>query len=96
MRSTFAKLLKKTARSNRNALMKKAFIANRIAKLAVGHSRRHSYAVKAVALNAIINKFPNEVELRTDETLPNMVVVAVVDTRFGLHIPQTALASIAG
>lgn len=76
---------------NRNALMNRAFLANRIAKTVKGTSRNSSYAVKTKALNAIIQKFPNDIELAADETLPEMVVVKVVRTKFGLHAPRNAI-----
>lgn len=91
MKTSFAQLLEKTERKNRNALMKKAWLANRIAKNAVGISRKCSYMVKTNALDAIIAKFPNEVEVGIDEAFPEMVVVRVVQTNFGLHAPRIAL-----
>lgn len=91
MKSNFSHLLKKTERMNRNALMSKAFLANRIAKTARGSSRNISYAVKTKALNAIIEKFPKEVELLNDDAFPEMVVVQVVQTKFGLHAPRIAI-----
>lgn len=84
-------VLQKSERQNRNALMKRAFLANRIAKTARGFSRKNAYLVKDKALNAIIKKFPNEVEFRTDPTLPETVVVRVMRTKFGLHAPKIAL-----
>lgn len=95
MKSSFSHLLQKTERMNRNALMSRAFLANRIAKTAKGASRNNSYAVKTKALNAIIEKFPNEVEFRNDEAFPEMVVVNVVHTRFGLHAPRIAIKAFA-
>lgn len=95
MRSSFSQLLKKTERMNRNALMNKAFLANRIAKTVKGISRNRSYGVKTKALNAIIEKFPNEVEVRNDEDLSEMIVVCIVGTKFALHAPRTAIRSYA-
>lgn len=91
MKLSFAQLLHKTERMNRNALMHKAFTANRIAKSVKGTSRNHSYAVKTKALNAIIKKFPKDVVLRHDKALPEMIVVSIVHTKFGLHAPRTAI-----
>lgn len=93
MRSSFSQLLQRTERNNRNALMKKAFLANRLAKTTKGMSKIISYGVKTKALNAIIEKFPNEVELNNDEAFPEMVVVNVTQTRFGLHIPRIAISA---
>ena len=91
MKPSFSNILEKAARKNRNALMQKAFVANRMAKVARGASRIGSYAVKSKALNAIIDKFPNEVEIGYDPTFPEMVVVSVLKTKFGLHAPRIAL-----
>ena len=71
--------------------MHKAFLANRIAKVTQGASKRGSYSVKTNALNAIIDKFPNEVEIGYDPTFPEMVVISVLKTNFGLHAPRIAL-----
>lgn len=71
--------------------MHKAFVANRMSKIARGTSKICSYTVKTNALNAIINKFRNEVEIGYDPTFPEMVVVSVVHTKFGLHAPRIAL-----
>lgn len=91
MKSSFSHVLQKAERRNRNALMHKAFLANRIAKIVKGASRKNSYTVKTNALNAIIEKFPNEIELSDDATLPEMIVVNVIRTKFGLHAPRIAL-----
>ena len=91
MKLSFSIVLQKAERQNRNSLMQKAFLANRIAKTVKGFSRKNSYTVKAKALNAIIAKFPNEVEIRQDAALPEMVVVSVIQTRCGLHAPRIAL-----
>ena len=93
MKLSFSIVLQKAERQNRNSLMQKAFLANRIAKTVKGFSRKNSYTVKAKALNAIIEKFPNEVEVREDSSLPEMVVVSVLHTNFGLHTPRLALES---
>lgn len=90
MKPSFSDVLERTARKNRNALMHKAFVANRMAKIARGASRTGSYTVKTKALYAIIDKFPNEVEIGYDPTFPEMVVVRVVHTKFGLHAPRIA------
>ena len=71
--------------------MRRAFLASRMAKVTKGASRTGSYRVKTKALNAIIDKFPNEVEIGYDSTFPEMVVVSVVQTKFGLHTPRIAL-----
>lgn len=91
MKSSFSHVLQKAERINRNALMHKAFLANRIAKIVKGASRKNSYTVKTNALNAIIEKFPNEIELRDDPAIPGTVVVNVVRTKFGLHTPRISL-----
>ena len=92
MKSSFAQLLAKSQRMNRNTLMHKAFMANRIAKVAKGASRKRSYDVKIKALQAIIDKFPSDVNLLEDNALPDMVVVSVTHTKFGLHAPRTMMA----
>lgn len=91
MKSSFSHVLQVVERNNRNALMHKAFLANRIAKIVKGASRKSSYTVKTNALNAIIEKFPNDIELRDDAAFPEMVVVNVIRTKFGLHAPRIAL-----
>lgn len=91
MKSIFAQILQNTERTNRNALMRKAFLANRIAKTVKGQSRSSSYAVKTKVINAMIEKFPNDISIVEDENHPQMVVVNVVNTRFGLHVPLKAV-----
>lgn len=93
MKSSFSNIVQKAERKNRNALVCRALLANRIAKSARGFSRRNSYSVKAKALYAIVEKFPNEVEIREDSLLPEMVVVSLLNTNFGLHTPRSALKS---
>jgi hypothetical protein len=67
--------------------MHRARTANRLAKTVSGKARTVAYRVKTDALVTLKKRFPDHVELRRDVRQPRMVVVAVADDRFGLHVP---------
>jgi hypothetical protein len=85
---TFKQILTHLARPNRNSLMRKAHIANRVAKKAHGLSKQRTYDIKIKALKALATKFDREVLMQQDARTPDMIVVAVLNTRFGLHAPK--------
>lgn len=85
---TFKEILTHLERDNRNTLMRKAHVANRVAKTVHGVPKQRSYDIKIKALQALVTKFDREVLIRKDIRTPDMVVVAVMNTRFGLHAPK--------
>lgn len=80
-------------RKNSEKLMKKARLANRIAKRSRGASRQNAYAVKACALATLVEKMPDRVDVRKDIILTDFVVVELKNTNRGLHLPVASLTS---
>ena len=90
---TFKGLLELAARSNAGQLMHRAHIANRLAKSVSGRARRAAYRVKTDALVTIKKRFPDQVELLSDDRQPRMVVVVIAAAHFGLHAPAQEFAT---
>lgn len=86
-RRTFRETVGHEADVNAERLMRRARLANRIAKSSEGRARRAAYRVKAAALVGLRERFPHRVELEADPLLPTFVIVRVTDSRFGLHAP---------
>jgi hypothetical protein len=88
-KKTFKQLLSQTAATNRETLMRRARAANRLAKSTSGKSRQRSYHVKHKALFSLVQKFGTETSIQVDPKTPEMLVVVVDDTGFGLHAPKS-------
>jgi len=90
-RRTFGQIVAEVEKSNSEALMKKARLANRLAKRARGEQRRTAYDVKASALDSLIHKMPARVDIRRDIILTDFVVIELRNTSEGLHFPASRL-----
>lgn len=93
-RSTFRDTLARVADRNATALMRRARVANSLAKQASEgggrrRARRNAYTAKVLALEALVLRFPNRVRVAVDPMMPLFVVVAVEASRFGLHAPAS-------
>lgn len=86
-RPTFNEILNKTAKENAEMLMKKARLANRLAKRFQGKKRRQAYSIKADALCGLIKSLPNKITVRKDIRLTEFVVVELKTAQSGLHLP---------
>lgn len=84
---TFSQIVKATEKSNSEILMKKARLANRLAKRARGSQRQIAYAVKSGALQSLVRKMPALLDVRKDIILTDFVVVELKNTSVGLHFP---------
>lgn len=91
---TFKQILTHLERANRNTLMRRAHEANRVAKTIHGKPKQRTYDIKIRALKALVTKFDREILIREDTRTPDMVLVAVMNTRFGLHAPRVCFDSI--
>ncbi len=72
-------------------LMKKARLANRLAKRSRGRQRRTAYAVKTEALNFLVTKLPGRINIQKDIVLTDFVVIELKNTYSGLHFPVARL-----
>ena len=84
---TFNKIVTAAEKSNSETLMKKARLANRLAKQSRGVQRKTAYAVKSNALQSLVRKMPNLLDVRKDIILTDFVVVELKNTNVGLHFP---------
>jgi hypothetical protein len=91
--ATFQETLARVSERNAAALMRRARLANRLAKTSERHGRRNAYAVKVRALSALRERFPERVTVLADPMLPRFVVVAIPAARFGLHAPVEVFAA---
>lgn len=88
---TFNQILAKAEKDNSERLMKKARLANRLAKKSRGGQRQTAYAVKSGALGSLVHKMPARVDVRKDIILTDFVVVELKNTNVGLHFPIAGL-----
>jgi hypothetical protein len=84
-KKTFSQILEQLEKSNSEKLMKRARLANRIAKRSRGRRRRLAYQVKHRALGSLVKKLPAQVAIRRDIVLTEFVVVELKNTESGLH-----------
>ena len=86
-KSSFSKIVAAAEKNNSETLMKKATLANRLAKRSRGSQRQTAYNVKANALASLVRKMPSRVDVRKDIILTDFVVVELKNTNVGLHFP---------
>jgi hypothetical protein len=91
MRRTFSQILAEVEKGNSETLMKKARLANRLAKRSRGRQRQAAYHVKSNALNSLVHKMPTRVDIRKDIVLTDFVVIELKNTNEGLHFPVSRL-----
>lgn len=84
---TFNQILAIAEKDNSERLMKKARLANRLAKKSRGAQRQCAYAVKSNALGSLVRKMPARVDIRKDIILTDFVVIELKNTNEGLHFP---------
>ena len=82
---TFNQLLNHLEKTNSEKLMKRARLANRLAKRSRGSQRQLAYSVKHNALSALVHHLPAQVEVRKDIVLTDFVVVELKTEQSGLH-----------
>mgnify|MGYP003423071084 FL=1 len=85
---TFKQILIHLERDNRNTLMRKAHVANRVAKSVRGVPKKRSYDIKIKALQALVRKFARDVQIQEDIRTPDMVLVSLSGARLDLHAPK--------
>ncbi len=88
---TFNEIVSRNEKTNSEKLMKKARLANCLAKRIYGKQRRTAYAVKSKALGSLVKKMPARVCIRKDIILTDFVVVELKNTNAGLHFPINQL-----
>jgi hypothetical protein len=88
---TFRGILNEVASENANKLMRRARIANKLAKSLKGRSRSRAYEVKSRAVLGLRKGFPDGVRVVHDCDTPGFVVVRVPAANFGLHVPVRLL-----
>jgi hypothetical protein len=67
--------------------MDRARAANQLAKSLKGRARASAYGVKHKALSSLIYSFPDQIDMRVDNMLPEFVVVSFASAQFSLHAP---------
>lgn len=90
-KQTFSQILAGTEKVNSEQLMKKARLANSLAKRSRGAQRRAAHSVKSGALGSLVRKMPARIDVRLDIILTDFVVVELKNTNVGLHFPISAL-----
>jgi hypothetical protein len=89
----FRDLLGYVESENAARLMKRAQVANRLAKSLRGRARSHLYSIKTDSLLALQRSFPEKVKVRHDwRCAGEFVLVEVRAARFGLHAPEPLFA----
>ncbi len=88
---TFSQIIAGVKKDNSEKLMKKARLANRLAKHSRGDQRQSAYAVKSGALASLVHKMPGRIDVRKDIILTDFVVVELKNTNVGLHFPISAI-----
>ena len=88
---TFNQILAGAEKDNSEQLMKKARLANNLAKRARGAQRRAAYSIKSGALGSLVRKMPARIDIRLDIILTDFVVVELKNTNVGLHFPISSL-----
>ena len=84
---TFDQICSRAEKKNSESLMKKATLANRLAKRSRGKQRQTAYNVKANAPASLVRRMPARVDVRKDIILTDFVVVELKNTNVGLHFP---------
>jgi len=84
---TFNEVLTELEPKNSQKLMKRARLANKLAKTLRGKQRRNAYRVKGRALGYLVNHLPNQTDVRKDIILTDFVVVELKGAQSGLHLP---------
>ncbi len=84
---TFNQILAGAEKDNSEQLMKKARLANNLAKRSRGAQRQAAYSVKSGALSSLVHKMPGRIDVRKDIILTDFVVVELKNTNVGLHFP---------
>ncbi|MGH9901768.1 MAG: hypothetical protein ACRD68_08165 [Pyrinomonadaceae bacterium] len=92
-KKSFRSLLAQVAPMNAQSIMRRARLANSLAKTTNGRARRAAYNVKTDALVALTKGFPNRVSLQYDLRLPQMIVVRDAADGFALHAPAHRFTS---
>ena len=72
---TFNQLCAKAEKENSEKLMRKARLANRLAKRSRGRNKKSAYRVKADALATLVHRMPTRVNVHEDFYLRDFVVV---------------------
>lgn len=72
---------------NSKQLMKRARVANRLAKTLRGRQRQNAYGVKSRALGYLVEHLPDQTAIRKDIILTDFVVVELKGAETGLHFP---------
>jgi hypothetical protein len=88
-RLTFEEILAREAGPNAARMMKRARMANRLAKALQGRPRAKAYSIKNNTLLALFRTFPDTVRVMKDPAEPNFVVLALRSSGLGLHAPAT-------
>lgn len=89
----FKEILKEIGPKNSECLMKKARLANRLAKKSNGRNRRNAYRVKSDALCSLVQKLPGNVRISRNFRLTDFIIVGLNGEYSGLHLPVAALPS---
>ncbi|CAN5759714.1 hypothetical protein BH20ACI4_BH20ACI4_20800 [soil metagenome] len=88
---TFNEILREISQKNSEQLMKKARLANFLAKRLRGKKRAAAYRVKSNALCSLVKKIPNRVRISKDLKLTEFIVVELRSEQSGLHLPVAKL-----
>ena len=84
---TFNQIVAGAEKANSEKLMCKARLANRLAHRSRGSQRQTAYEVKSGALQSLVRKMPDLLDIRKDIILTDFVVVELKNTNVGLHFP---------
>lgn len=90
-KTTFSEICRAAEKDNSEKLMRKARLANVLAKRSRGAQRQTAYRVKSGALASLVCKMPARVDVRKDIILTDFVVVELKNTNQGLHFPISNL-----
>ncbi len=89
---TFNQICAKAEKDNSEKLMRKARLANRLAKYSRGRNKRSAYRIKSDALATLVHRMPARVNVHEDFYLRDFVVVELrKNTARGLHFPIVRL-----
>jgi hypothetical protein len=86
-RTVFRDIVAQSASENAGKIMRKARMANRLAKQLEGRAKMKAYQVKHIALVALASRFPAEVAVSYDPHAPELVIVSWPPAFFSLHAP---------
>lgn len=89
---TFNQICTSAEKDNSEKLMRKAHLANRLAKCSRGRNKRSAYRVKADALATLVHRMPARISVQEDFNLHDFVVVELKKNNArGLHFPIVRL-----